>query len=580
MSPAHPATTTVPRSRDAWQRVRTTGPALAVLTTLALLLGTVPAQAEVWPGDAPPAPAATWAGPERYGAAAAPVTGAPGPTTSGARPGRDSSRTAGRIALPPAPATDSWSGYAFDACRAPSRRVMDRWRVASPFHGVGIYIGGDLRACAQRHLTRGWVRHQVEHGWKLLPIWVGPQASCTSYSRTIPSRAGDRHRYPAARALAAREAGRAARAAQELGIVRGSTLWYDLEWFPSGRPACKASALHFLSEWTDQVHRLGYRSGVYSSVSAGIAALGSVRGHSRFTKPDRLWFAWHNWRRDVNWNEYVRAPRWKQRARVHQYALDVVGRYGGIRMAFDRNYVDLGTSPTLRRAPAVCGREADRRHYGEVRPGDRGERVGVLACLLGRTGHLRAAGEPDRVHDDRTRTALERFQRSRGLRVTGRAGDATWTSLLATGPRPTLKRGSEGPAVRRLQRALAAALPGPVTVHGHFGPGTTAAVARYQRRTGLRVTGVAAPSTWRALQDGETVELRPAAKKDKGGKAGKKKDAKGPKAGKGKAHAKEHGKKNAGKKNKRHDKAAKGKNRHGKKSKRRNGKGKRGKNRR
>lgn len=469
----------------------------------------------------------------------------------------------------PALSLDRWTGYAFDACRAPSRRVMDRWRVTSPFHGVGIYIGGDLRACAQRHLTRGWVRHQVRHGWKLLPIWVGPQASCTSYTRTIPSRAGARHRYPAARALAAREARRAARAAQDLGIVRGSTLWYDLEWFPSGRPACRASALHFLSSWTDQVHRLGYRSGAYSSVSAGIAALGSVRGNGRFTKPDRLWFAWHNWRRDVRWNEYVKAPRWKLRSRVHQYALDVVGRYGGVRMAIDRNFVDLGTSPALRRTPAVCGRAADRPHYGAVRPGDRGPRVGVLSCLLSRAGHLRGDGTTTR-HDARTRTALARFQRSRGLRVTGRAGDATWTALLAAGHRPTLKRGSEGPAVRRLQRALAAALPGPVAVHGHFGPGTTVAVERYQRRTGLRVSGVAAPATWRALQDGDTVERRAAkgkAGKGKAAKLGKRPKHAGTKHGqaaKKHTHAKKHGKQHG-----------KHKHRHGKKATKRGGKGKR-----
>ena len=39
-------------------------------------------------------------------------------------------------------------------------------------------------------------------------------------------------------------------------------------------------------------------------------------------------------------------------------------------------------------------------------------------------------------------------------------------------------------------------------MQGHFGPATTAAVQRYQRRTGLRVTGVAGPRTWRALQQG------------------------------------------------------------------------------
>src|SRR5436190_523806 len=43
---------------------------------------------------------------------------------------------------PSAPAGSAWSGYAFDACRAPSQRVMDRWRTTSPFTGVGIYLGG------------------------------------------------------------------------------------------------------------------------------------------------------------------------------------------------------------------------------------------------------------------------------------------------------------------------------------------------------------------------------------------------------------------------------------------------------
>ena len=59
--------------------------------------------------------------------------------------------------------------------------------------------------------------------------------------------------------------------------------------------------------------------------------------------------------------------------------------------------------------------------------------------------------------------------------------------------------------MRRLQRSLTAALPGAVSVHGHFGPATSAAVQRYQRRARLRVTGVAAHRTWLALQHGRPV---------------------------------------------------------------------------
>ncbi|HET6634252.1 MAG TPA: glycoside hydrolase domain-containing protein [Streptomyces sp.] len=393
-----------------------------------------------------------------------------------------------------------WTGFAFDACRAPSSAAMDRWRVTSPFLGVGIYIGGALRACAQRHLTAGWVDHQTGNGWKLLPIWVGPQASCTSYHSRISARPGARHRYPRAQAQGVRAARGARAAAYRLGIARGSTLWYDLEWFPTGNAHCRKAALHFLSAWTEQLHRGGYRSGVYSSVSAGIAVVGRERGNRRYTAPDQVWFAWANGRRDVSWTKYLRAPRWRENHRVHQYALDVSASYGGVRMAIDRNFVDLGTSPQVRRTPAVCGRSADRTRYARMHRGDRGSRVRVAQCLLRELGHYR--GDSGGAYGSETRQAVRSFQHRRGLRATGRTDRRTWTALLAAGPHPVLKRGSEGPVVRRLQRALTAALPGSVPVQGYFGPGTASAVARYQTRHGLRVSGVASPGTWHALRTG------------------------------------------------------------------------------
>src|SRR5690349_4817910 len=75
--------------------------------------------------------------------------------------------------------SDSWSGLAFDACQAPPQKAMDAWWHSSPFTGVGIYLGGVMRACSQPHLTPQWVRSQTRTGWRMLPIWVGPQATCT-----------------------------------------------------------------------------------------------------------------------------------------------------------------------------------------------------------------------------------------------------------------------------------------------------------------------------------------------------------------------------------------------------------------
>ncbi len=410
------------------------------------------------------------------------------------------SRGASRI---PTVGIDRWSGYAFDACRAPSSGVMDRWRVASPFLGAGIYIGGALRACPQRHLTPGWVRHQTTQGWRLLPIWVGPQASCTSYHRRINSHPGALGLYPGARAQGVQAARGARAAALRLGIAPGSTLWYDLEWFRAGNSRCRTSSLHVLSAWTRELHRTGYASGVYSSVSAAIAVMGSERVNPTYTAPDRVWFAWANGRRDVSWHKYVKAPRWKTDHRVHQYALDVSASYGGVRLAIDRNFVDLGTDAPTRRTPAVCGPTADRPRYRSLHRGDQGTPVRVAQCLLRATGHY--SGEAGGSYGRETRAATKAFQRDRGLRATGRVDDRTWTALLAGGARPVLKRGSEGSAVRRVQRALTAALPGTVAVHGHFGPGTVNAVRRYQARHGLRVSGVVSPGTWHALRTGAPV---------------------------------------------------------------------------
>lgn len=66
---------------------------------------------------------------------------------------------------------------------------------------------------------------------------------------------------------------------------------------------------------------------------------------------------------------------------------------------------------------------------------------------------------------------------------------------------PTLRRGANGAAVRRLQRHLRAAhvKHGP-QVTGHFGPNTQAALKRFQRSHGLRPDGVCGPATWRKLR--------------------------------------------------------------------------------
>src|SRR5215213_4393849 len=148
----------------------------------------------------------------------------------------------------------NFTGYGFDQCTAPSQRSMDAWLSASPYWAVGIYISGDSRGClSQPNLTPTWVRTQLSKGWRLLPITLGPQASCTTrerYLRQVRISPDATRSYDRAREQGRAEARKTVGVATRLGISRSSTLWYDLEGFTSTRAACRESALSFLHAWT------------------------------------------------------------------------------------------------------------------------------------------------------------------------------------------------------------------------------------------------------------------------------------------------------------------------------------------
>src|SRR6478672_6472376 len=204
-------------------------------------------------------------------------------------------QAAGNVVTP-----GDFTGYGFDQCLAPSQSAMDHWLSHSPFLAVGIYISGDSRACRnQPNLTPTWVSTQLAKGWRLLPITLGPQASCQPRfprydddPKIIPKRGPD-GRYQQSLDQGTAEAAKTVGVAQSLGIAPGSTLWYDLEGFNDNLTDCRESALAFLSTWTDQIHALGYVSGVYSSAGSGIEILDNARVErpGQFSLPDQIWIA-------------------------------------------------------------------------------------------------------------------------------------------------------------------------------------------------------------------------------------------------------------------------------------------------
>jgi peptidoglycan hydrolase-like protein with peptidoglycan-binding domain len=88
------------------------------------------------------------------------------------------------------------------------------------------------------------------------------------------------------------------------------------------------------------------------------------------------------------------------------------------------------------------------------------------------------------------------------VQVTGVVSLGTWTALLSEGSRPVLKYGSARHAVRRLQRALNAAVDAHLPITGVYYGSTAAAVKAYQVARGLARTGVVASDTWAELERG------------------------------------------------------------------------------
>lgn len=440
------------------------------------------------------------------------VTAAVSATTDPARAGGTTAARAtstGNVVTP-----GDFTGYGFDQCLAPEQWKMNRWLHHSPFLAVGVYMSGDSRACRdQPNLDATWVSTQLRKGWRILPITLGPQASCQPRfprygdDEKINPKPGTYGKYSLARKQGTDEATKAVAAAQGLGIVEGSTLWYDLEGYDNSNEDCRESALSFLSAWTDQLHALDYVSGVYSSAGSGILALDNARVNRPdvFTLPDRIWIA--RWDGNANTStSYIREDGWRPHARVKQFQGGHDETWGGVKINIDRNFLDIGRGSVAAPESHCDGTKLAFYSYDRLSPPTAdyvppAGKVKALQCLLKEHGVY--AGAISGTYSARTVTAAETWQTQQGFKAQEKWSVRHWMSLLSAGEHPVLKRGSAGPAVRRLQRTLNAADP---TAHlaasGVFEGTTDAALRAWQNGVGLEVSGVAAPQTWAALKAG------------------------------------------------------------------------------
>jgi hypothetical protein len=226
-----------------------------------------------------------------------------------------------------------YTGKGFDTCAAPSLGAMSAWR-ASPYRAIGIYIGGSMRACGDGNPSASWIRTVAGAGWHLAPIYVGLQAPCVFQPRLA-------HIDPATAATQGAQAAAdaATRAARVFGLGAGTPITFDMEAYDRRQSTCVRAVLQFLSAWTGELHRRGYRSGVYSSAASGVTDLVLAYNNPSVRRPDFIWFAHWNGHAGTQ-DPYLPSWAWPGHRRIAQYRGGHDERWGNVTINIDNDYVD------------------------------------------------------------------------------------------------------------------------------------------------------------------------------------------------------------------------------------------------
>jgi hypothetical protein len=311
------------------------------------------------------------------GTASAPAVAAAAPAAIAAPTAARAAATPGTNGGPPELTEMTGTGLGFDTCTAPSVATMTDW-LASPYRVAGTYLGGSNWACDYGNFSASWVRQVAGEGWKFLPIWVGPQAPCTSLPGVTvidPAQAAVQGEQEAASAVAT---------AQGFGYGGGTPIYFDMESYNNSNGSCSQAVLDFLGGWTQGLHDAGYLSGVYSSAATGISDLANEYA-TTYPSPDAVWIA--DWNLEpVLTDPYVPGSDWAGHQRAHQYTGGHEETWGGSTVDIDSDISDgpVAGAP----APALSGGAAVRAEPDEtvVAPG----KATVIRVTLRGAGNTRA----------------------------------------------------------------------------------------------------------------------------------------------------------------------------------------------
>ncbi len=241
-------------------------------------------------------------------------------------------------ALPGVPSLQGYggsvfAGLGFDTCTAPSETTMKAW-LASPYRMVGVYIGGENRACSQPNLTATWVAHVEAMGWRLIPTYVGLQAPCAKQQgfASIDPAIAEKQGTAAADNIATEAA--------TLRLGQGAPAYFDMEGYDSTNQACDLVVERFLSAYVGEMHVKHLAAGVYGSAASTILQLVGHYHDRTYHSPDDVWIAHWDGRKDVFGDSYVPDDVWTNHQRLHQYQGQHYETWGGVQVFVDNDVAD------------------------------------------------------------------------------------------------------------------------------------------------------------------------------------------------------------------------------------------------
>lgn len=183
---------------------------------------------------------------------------------------------------------------------------------------ANIYIGGVNRGCSpQTWLNADWVSTVTGAGWRLLPTFVGKQATCT-LSTGSPATMADSVSGAAADGVA--DADAAAAEMESLRLAAPNVVYDDMEAYDPTNPTfpeCSAEVAAYLDAFISELHSKQFRVGVYGSTASTIKELVAAYNNPARQRPDDIWIA-HPGGGDNTADTSVPATYWVHH-RVRQY---------------------------------------------------------------------------------------------------------------------------------------------------------------------------------------------------------------------------------------------------------------------